>query len=105
MTSPYLDSERNLQNRILEAAKALGWLTYHTHDSRRSAPGYPDLTLVRSRRLIFAELKSVKGKVTAEQQEWLDRLSATGAECYTWRPADLQTALTILTADRYTPTP
>jgi hypothetical protein len=67
-----------------------GWTRYHTFLSVRSAPGFPDLVLVRPPRLIFAELKSETGKVTDAQQAWLALLEACpGCEVYTWRPADL----------------
>ena len=93
----WTDSERNLQARILEAARALRWLPFHVFDSRRSQPGFPDLVLVRPPRLIFAELKSAKGRITAEQQQWLDLLSQIpGVEIFVWRPADLQDAIGIL---------
>ena len=86
-TAPAI-SEKRLQEGILQAARLLGWMAYHTHDSRRSAPGYPDLTLVRGSRLIFAELKSAKGRLTGPQRAWTEALKATGAEVYVWRPAD-----------------
>src|SRR5262245_16025821 len=76
-------SERELQNAVIRAARTLGWLVYHTFDSRRSEPGFPDLVMVRDGRLLFVELKgerlTPKGKVTVgrpsrEQQTWLDEL-------------------------------
>ena len=89
--------EKALQQRIMDTAKALGWLAYHTHDARRSVPGFPDTCLVRGERLVFAELKSEKGKVTVEQQQWLDALEKVpGVECRVWRPADLQDAIEFL---------
>lgn len=89
--------ERRLQSMLLDAASALRWKAYHTFDSRRSAPGFPDLVLVRPPRLLFVELKSEKGKLTVEQQRWLDVLSEVpGVECYVWRPDDLQEALECL---------
>jgi len=40
--------------------------------------------------LIFAELKSVKGKVSPEQQEWMDLINqCTSVEGYIWRPRDI----------------
>ena len=41
-------SERAFQTAVLELAQVTGWRSYHPHDSRRSAAGYPDLTLVRA---------------------------------------------------------
>jgi hypothetical protein len=68
-------------------AQRLGWLTFHDYDSRRSNPGLPDLLLVRER-VVFAELKTEKGRLSEEQGRWLFRLDAAGAEAHVWRPAD-----------------
>lgn len=75
---------------VLELARWKHWRTYHTHDSRKSAPGFPDLVLVRAGELIFVELKTDEGKVTPAQREWLNALSGCGAETHIWRPADLE---------------
>jgi VRR-NUC domain len=83
-------TEAELQDAVVDLAKLRGWLLYHTHDSRRSAGGFPDLVLVRGR-VIFAELKSERGRVEALQRLWLHRLEAAGAECYLWRPSDWPT--------------
>jgi hypothetical protein len=49
--------------------------------------GWPDLTLVRGDRLIFAELKSTEGKLTDDQVEWLTMLGNVGTVAI-WRPCD-----------------
>lgn len=71
--SPIIEDgpEADFQAQILELAKYCGWsLQYHTFDSRRSAPGFPDVVLVRGARLLFIEVKTAKGRVTPEQQAW-----------------------------------
>lgn len=73
--------------RVRALAKQHGWLTYHTHRSDRSEPGFPDLVLVRDS-VIFAELKTNTGKPTHEQGLWLSLLCHAGAEAVVWRPAD-----------------
>ena len=75
-------SEAELQTAIIDCAVALGWLVYHTHDSRHSPEGFPDLILVREPRLIIAELKGVdrRGRpgvvkvAQAERQTYADSL-------------------------------
>lgn len=79
---------------VIELARACRWLAYHTHDSRRSAQGFPDLVMVRGDRLIFAELKSERGKLSPAQVAWLDALGEvevadpSGVTVYEWRPRD-----------------
>jgi hypothetical protein len=72
---------------VLGSAKAQGWMGYHTHDSRRSEAGFPDLVLVREH-VLFAELKSATGKLTSAQATWLSLLTHAGLEAVVWRPAD-----------------
>lgn len=67
----------------------LGWRIYHTRDSRGSYSGFPDLTMVRGPRLVFAELKSDRGIVSSEQAEWLAALRRVEVvEVAVWRPED-----------------
>lgn len=102
-------TERQLLDAVLGTprkpglALAYGWRGYHTHRSQHSPAGFPDLTLVRAGRLIFAELKTERGKTTDEQDAWLedlgevaDRGQLLGASVanplvavYLWRPSDL----------------
>ena len=81
-------TEREWQDQVLDYAKLRSWLCYHTYDSRRSAPGFLDLVLVRER-IVFAELKTERGKVTLMQRAWLDAIVAAGGEAYCWRPSDI----------------
>jgi hypothetical protein len=95
-------TEKQLQGAVVELAKRLGYLVYHTFDSRRSNPGWPDLVLCKPPRLIFAELKVGSRKLTADQEMWLDALgkcaAATGLrvgdegrpEGYLWTDKDWQ---------------
>lgn len=90
-------TERAWQAQVEAIARTAGWLVYHTHDSRRSVPGFPDLVLVCGPRLIFAELKTQKGRITPDQQRWLDALTAASVEVYVWRPADNDDVVATLT--------
>lgn len=82
-------TERVLYENVRELALRLGWLIYHTYDSRRSYPGFPDLVLVKPPRVLFVELKREHGRLSRDQQRWLEALSACpGVETYVWRPRD-----------------
>lgn len=81
-------SEKQFQAQVLQLARLTGWLCYHTHDSRRSAPGFPDLVLIRPPAIIFAELKSAAGKLRPEQKVWLEILQrCPGVKVFVWRPS------------------
>lgn len=110
-------SESALQTRVIETAKAFGWLVHHARPAMRQsgqwstpiqgAPGYPDLTMVRGGRVIFAELKTEVGKVTDWQERWLKELAFAGdpgsdpleggVECYVWRPSAIEEIAKVLT--------
>lgn len=77
--------EKRWQWQVINHAEAQGWRVYHTFDSRRSSPGFPDLVLVRER-VIFAELKSRKGRLSKAQECWLKALRDAKAEVYVWMP-------------------
>jgi L-ascorbate metabolism protein UlaG (beta-lactamase superfamily) len=100
-------SERDFQGFVVSYAGWQGWKRiYHTYDSRRSPEGFPDLVMVRPPRLVIAECKTEKGKVTAAQQAWLDDLLATQVhldsfafptpEVYLWRPSDTDKIMELL---------
>lgn len=83
-------TEKQFQSNVLAMAKALGWMVYHTFDSRRSAAGFPDLVLVHpgQRRVLFWELKTEKGRVAPAQKLWISALAAVGMEAKVMRPSD-----------------
>ena len=92
------EAEERFLARVRSLAKANGWLCYHTHRSDRSEAGFPDLCMTNGARLLFAELKSTTGKLTAAQAVWLDLLRHTEhCEVFCWRPTDWPAIVTTLT--------
>lgn len=89
--------------QIIHLARLLGYTrVYHTNDSRRSAPGFPDLVLARPAgprgpaRVVAIEVKTEGGRVTSDQEAWLDVLSAAGIPAVVARPADLEAVTRVL---------
>jgi len=85
-------SEDELQDNVMQTAALYGWVVVHhrparTADGGRTAiqgqKGFPDLVLARDGRVLFRELKSAKGKPTADQLIWLEALGDLGG---VWRP-------------------
>ena len=95
-------TEKQFQATVIELAKVLKWKCYHTHDSRRSEPGFPDLALCRGDRLLFAELKrDGGGKLTPAQTEWLSALAQVRiVEARMWTPASWDAIVLTLQSDR-----
>ena len=79
-------TERAFQDAVCEMAKTLGCLVYHTHDSRRSEPGFPDLVIVGRRGVLYRELKQPTGRMSEAQNEWLSKLVLAGQNAAVWRP-------------------
>ena len=75
----YLESkfaqEAKLQDALLKVLKDLGFdFRYHTHDSRRSEEGFPDIAAInRDAGILWvAELKGLKTPTKPAQLEWLE---------------------------------
>lgn len=82
-------SEDDWQSRVVAYAKLLQLLVWHDNDSRRNDPGFPDWVLVGPGGVVFAELKKHTGKVSLEQQRWINAINqARNGEAYVWRPID-----------------
>jgi hypothetical protein len=97
-------TEKAFSEQVLTLAKLLGWTHYRVWVSIRSPRGFPDLVLVRPPRLIFAELKSEKGRLTEAQRAWIELLAQVPAvETYVWRPSDWPTILAVLSRDGAAP--
>jgi len=104
--------ERVLHRQVVATADLMGWASWHDEATntprkcdrcgeavkrRRNKKGWPDLFLFRGSRLIVAELKSEKGRVSPEQQEWLDLFrQIPGVEVFVWKPSDWPEILKVL---------
>jgi hypothetical protein len=81
--------ERHLQAALEEHLRAAGWRFYHAWNSPHSAPGFPDVIALRGDRVLVAEIKTAKGRVSADQRQWLEGFQCAGIPAYLWRlPAD-----------------
>ncbi len=85
-------SEDELQAQVEQFARGMGWLVYHTRDSRRSERGFPDLVLVHPHAgaTLFVELKRDGEHPTPDQWRWLRALALRGA-VFVWRPLNWRT--------------
>ncbi len=83
--------ERDFMQEIIAWLEDRGWLVYHTHNSRFSQTGFPDLFCVRKNQAIALEVKaegkplrkgrvSKRGKWLPGQDEWLAALNHAGVK-------------------------
>jgi hypothetical protein len=82
-------SEAEFQSKVRALCRFYGLTVYHTHNSQRSDPGFPDLVIVGSSGILFRELKTETGRLTAMQKHWISILQAAGQDADVWRPSDL----------------
>jgi hypothetical protein len=100
---PWLDPQVQsgvLQDRVATLCKDLGYLAYHTYNSKRSTPGWPDHVVCHpdGGPLYLFEYKCVGEGPSPAQQRWLEalaRVTHVEAACYT--PVDWPTIYTKLT--------
>jgi len=84
-------TEAELQAQVVALLVEAGAIVppYHTHDSRRSAPGFPDVVAWLPGRVVVVECKAAPGRLTPEQEAHLGAASAAGALAMVVRPATL----------------
>lgn len=99
-TADQLVSEAEWIQTVTDYATLRKWRWTHFRPARtdkgwrtplQGSRGFPDLIFVRDRRLVFAELKSQRGrKPSPEQQLWLDELERVPGNITVclWRPSD-----------------
>lgn len=95
-TLDHATSEKAFMQAVIDSARLHGWLVYHTHDARRSEPGFPDLVLLRGPQILVFELKTERGKLSDAQKRWLSAFEAAAVPTYVLRPSawdEIQLAL------------
>lgn len=99
-------TEAAFQRQVIDYSGLCGWRRIHFrpaigHHGRYQTPllgdkGFPDTTLVRGDRLIFAELKVRPNKPSVDQEAWLAALAKAGAATYVWYPEDWSEIMEVL---------
>lgn len=94
-------TEAAFQAQVIQLAHMWGWrvacfrpvrvqradgTVYHETPVGADGKGWPDLVLVRGRRILAAELKVGRNVATPEQRLWIDALNAAGVTACVWRP-------------------
>ena len=100
MSDPELTvSERMFQDQVMQLAATCGWDCHHIRPAKYGTTwktdglaGMPDLILIgkRGQGIMWAELKTDKGKLTEVQEARIVQLISNGEEVHIWRPRDLE---------------
>ena len=93
-------NERAFTDAVVDLFKAYGWRVMHMRGNTDKLilghPGYPDVTAAMSGRVLFAELKMPKGKMTEEQYAWIAVLGGSDeTQVHIWRPEDWNYIVTV----------
>ncbi len=99
--------EAEFQKTVIEVAHRLGWKVahfgaaqirpgVHVTPVKADGKGFPDLVMVRGHRIVLAELKADKGRLSTEQEGWVDALAEAALEVYVWRPKDFDRLTALL---------
>ena len=96
-------TESDLLAGVLDLCRTLGWRTLHVRPARTAhgwrtpiqgdGAGWPDLFAVRRECIVAAELKVGRGKLSDDQDRWLDDLAAAGVDVHVWRETDYPDAI------------
>lgn len=89
-------TEKAFMANVTSLAKDLGYWVYHNWTSIHSPRGLPDLLMVKGDRLLWAELKNEKGKLSPHQEDVMALLKAAGQEVYLWKPSMMHEIAEIL---------
>jgi hypothetical protein len=85
----HAESEDQYRIRARNHARHYGFVRqYHTHNSKRSDPGFPDEVWLNpaTGRMLHFEFKRIDGQPTIYQTLWLDDLWCSGYEAACWWP-------------------
>jgi serine/threonine protein kinase len=81
--------ERDLQEQVRQLCAGLGLYHYHPHNSRHSAPGWPDSTIIGRGGILHRELKTEHGSLSPEQRHVGELIRQAGGNWRLSRPRDL----------------
>lgn len=102
-----LQKGQAFERKIINLARLNGWRVAHFRKVKdpktggwrtpvgADGAGFPDLTLARGGRVVFAELKA-GGDLSKDQRAWRDAIRGGATEWYLWTPADEDAIIALL---------
>jgi hypothetical protein len=90
-------TEKAWQAEVVKLAQMLGWTVVHWRYHLGMEDGFPDLECFHPQHgVIWLELKTYRGTVSAAQVAWIDRIRASGNRAWVLYPDDTDALLAIL---------
>lgn len=101
-------TEKQFQEQIFDLAHAFGWAIAHFRPARTKygwatpvagdGKGFPDCVLAKEGHpVIFAEIKRKGGKLSLEQQQWIEMLKlCPGVMVFVWYSEDIDQIVEVL---------
>lgn len=92
--------ESEFQRQVIQLAQLHGFRVAHFRGVKTptgyrtpvaaDGAGFPDLVIAKRGLIIFAELKAEKGRLSVEQEKWIESLgpSTESRLVVVWRPSD-----------------
>jgi hypothetical protein len=103
--TPAAATEAAFVRQVFQLAHLFRWRAVHFRPARTArgwrtavqgdGVGFVDVILCRER-VVFAELKTDRGRLRPAQVAWVSALRAAGQEVYVWRPADWEAITGVL---------
>jgi hypothetical protein len=77
--------------QVVETARLYGWLCHDVFEAAVGPAGFPDLIMLRGRRMLAVWLATNIARVSKARQVWLAAFAELGGnvEAVVWRPSDL----------------
>jgi hypothetical protein len=82
-------TEAQLEEAVRALCADLGVRRFHVRNSRGMAAGWPDDVLIGAQGILYRELKSEHGILSAEQREVGEAITRGRGNWRVWRPSDL----------------
>ena len=89
--------EAAYQRMVVDLLTMYRFRVFHTYDSRRSAPGFPDVIATDGQRLFVWEFKTERGQVSPDQEAWIVALRPFATDARVVRPSDWDELVAIIT--------
>lgn len=98
-------TEAALLAEVRDELDGRGLWHLHISQAKRTSRGWPDLVIMGGGRMLYRELKTTEGRLSAAQWTVRGMIEAAGGDYAVWRPRELLTGQIERELDRLAPAP